>query len=167
MTDYFALFTLPRRPWLDREKLEEKYRELARATHPDQTTQPTMNFAEVNEAYRILRDPKSRLQHLLALEGKPPPASTAEIPSDLASLFMKIVPVLKKNDKEEIDTLSAEVSDRYGEAIEQLHQLSESWSENASSNVIAAEKLYRRFAFLTRWKNLLEEHRFSASPPIH
>lgn len=163
VTDYFALFALPRRPWLNGEKLEEQYRELARQTHPDQSTHATKDFAEVNEAYRILRDPKSRLRHLLALEGKPPSAATAEIPADLASLFMKIAPALKHNDKEQINTLSEEVSDRYGEAIEQLRRLSEGWSENASSNVIDAEKLYRRFAFLTRWKNLVEEHRFNTA----
>jgi molecular chaperone HscB len=160
VTDYFALFALPPRPWLDGEKLEERYRELARATHPDQSTQPAMNFAEVNEAYRILRDPKSRLQHLLALEGRPPTAATAEIPRDLTDLFLRIAPALTRNDKREIDGLSEELSLLYDGAIEQLYQINESWSKHPMTDV---ENLYRRFAFLTRWTKLVEEHRFNAA----
>jgi curved DNA-binding protein CbpA len=60
MTDYFALLGEARRAWLDPEKLKEKYFALNRATAAD---------AELNEAYRVLSDPKLRLHHLLTLEG--------------------------------------------------------------------------------------------------
>ena len=45
MTDYFALLDEARRPWLDPEKLKEKYFALSRVAAPD---------AELNEAYRVL-----------------------------------------------------------------------------------------------------------------
>jgi hypothetical protein len=60
MTDYFALFGEARRAWLDPEKLKEKYFALNRATAAD---------ADLNEAYRVLSDPKLRLHHLLTLDG--------------------------------------------------------------------------------------------------
>jgi molecular chaperone HscB len=161
--DYFALFAQPRRPWLNLEELEQKYRELARKTHPDQSAQPAGEFAEVNEAYQTLRDPKARLQHLLALEARPQLAATAEVPADLTDLFMKIAPALVNKKQEELDRLSKAVSDYYDNAIEQLHQLDKDWHTHASWSVSAAEKLCGRFAFLIRWKNLIEEHRFSIS----
>ena len=60
MTDYFALLGEARRAWLDPEKLRQKYFALSRAAAAD---------AELNEAFRVLSDPKLRLHHLLTLEG--------------------------------------------------------------------------------------------------
>ena len=60
MTDYFALFGEARRPWLDPAELKEKYFAFSRTAAPS---------AELNEAFRVLSDPKLRLQHLLTLEG--------------------------------------------------------------------------------------------------
>jgi curved DNA-binding protein CbpA len=161
VTDYFALFGQARRPSIELEKLEEKYHELARLAHPDQSAQPASHFAEINEGYRILRDPKSRLQHLLTLEGQPSSPSAAEVPAGLADLFMKIGRALARNDQDEIDAITKELNDHYAKALEQLQQLNTAWNKNAALNVI--DDLYRRFAFLTRWKDLLEEHRFNIS----
>ena len=160
MTDYFTLLAQPRRPWLDLEKLEERYRELARQTHPDQSGHGTNEFAEVNEAYRTLRDPKSRLQHLLALEEHSSAISATEVPADLADLFMKIASALIREDKNALDALNQELSECYDRAIEELHRLNQSWGENSLSDV---ENLYRRFAFVTRWKNLIKEKQFNAA----
>jgi curved DNA-binding protein CbpA len=165
VTDYFALLEQPRQPWIDLEKLEQKYYELARITHPDQSSKSRHHFAQVNEAYRTLRDPKLRLQHLLTLEGNPPSTSTAKVPPDLADLFMKIAPALANNDKKKIHALIEELSDSYEEGLEQLHRLNDSCSKHEQSGVNKAEDLYRRFAFLTRWRNLLQEHNFSNSFP--
>src|SRR5580693_3791360 len=63
MTDYFLLFDLPRRPRIDLDKLKEAYvRRTAR--HQEKKDDPVV----LNEAFRILADPVSRLGHLLALE---------------------------------------------------------------------------------------------------
>lgn len=167
MTDYFALFVQPRGPSIDLEALEQKYHELARAAHPDRSAQPANDFAEINEAYRILRDPKSRLQHLLTLEGRPPSASSAEVPSDLAKLFMKIAPAFARNEKDEIDAITEQLSDYYAMALDQLQRLNAAWSKDAGFNVTDAENLYRRFAFLTRWKDLLQEHRLNMAAECH
>ena len=89
MTDYFALFGEARRPWLDPENLKEKYRRLSRAAHPD---------AEVNEAVRVLSDPKLRLHHLLSLEGTDLAASRP-VPPSVADLFWQSGAVLRETDE--------------------------------------------------------------------
>ena len=60
MTDYFALFGEARRPWLEPAELKEKYFARSRTAAPS---------AELNEAFRVLSDPKLRLHHLLTLAG--------------------------------------------------------------------------------------------------
>jgi molecular chaperone HscB len=162
VTDYFALLGQPRRPWLDMEKLDEKYRELARTTHPDQAPgEEVATFTEVNKAYRTLRDPKLRLQHLLTLEGRPPSAAAGDIPADLVELFMNIAPALTSGDEERIKALSDALEKSLNEALHQLHALSDKW--NAASFLSEGEALYGRLSFLMRWRDILQERRLNMS----
>ncbi len=164
MTDYFGVLRQPRRLWLNLDELEENYRELARSTHPDETGgQEGTRFAEVNTAYRTLRDPKLRLHHLLTLEGKPPSPSTADIPAELIDLFMKIAPALRNSVQEEINGLNQQLTAAYNEALEHLNRLNGSWREHGLLPLNDAENLYHRLAFLSRWKDLLAEHQFDLS----
>lgn len=62
---------------LDREVLEEKYFELARKWHPDrfvsasesERSRAQRQAAQLNEAYRVLRDPLRRAEYLVFLGG--------------------------------------------------------------------------------------------------
>ena len=87
MTDHFALLGEARRPWLDPEKLKEKYHSLSRSVAPN---------AELNEAFRVLSDPKLRLHHFLKLEGadltagRPVPAAVAELFWNTGTLLREI-----------------------------------------------------------------------------
>jgi len=78
--DYFTLFGLPRRYRFDPatlDKLEAAYRALQRRVHPDRYAAAgeterrlaLQSAARVNEAYRALKDPVTRAQHLLSLQG--------------------------------------------------------------------------------------------------
>jgi hypothetical protein len=89
MTDYFALLGEARRPWLDPEKLKEKYFALARERPAD---------AELNEAFRVLSDPKLRLHHLLALEGADL-AAGRDVPAALAEFFWNTGTLLREVDR--------------------------------------------------------------------
>ena len=153
MTDYFALLGQPRKPWLDPEQLKQKYHELARQSHPDKN---------VNEAYRTLADAKSRLQHLLALEGVALSASSNEIPQELTDLFMAIAPALNKIDNpnvKSVDDLIARVTQLYDQALAELQRVDSRWRKQLPQ----LEKLYYRISYLTRWQTLLEERRFQLS----
>lgn len=70
--DPFAVFALTPTLDLDQARLEARYVELSRACHPDHHAGTGVDpvalltrAAEVNDAYRILRDPWQRAAHLI------------------------------------------------------------------------------------------------------
>jgi molecular chaperone HscB len=81
--DYFSFFGLPRRLVIDQGQLERRFRDLSRQFHPDYfyNASPSERLASLerssylNDAYRALRSPISRIEHLLAIEGLPPAKS--------------------------------------------------------------------------------------------
>jgi molecular chaperone HscB len=78
--DYFAFMGLPRRLNLETAELERRFRALSRQFHPDffYNATPAERRASLdrssylNDAYRMLRDPVTRLQYILQLEGLAP-----------------------------------------------------------------------------------------------
>jgi molecular chaperone HscB len=76
MNDYFEVFDLPRKLQVDLDALQGKFYQMSRQHHPDfhQLAAPEdqavalERSALVNRAYRTLRDPLSRLEHVIALE---------------------------------------------------------------------------------------------------
>jgi molecular chaperone HscB len=92
--DYFAFLGLPRRLVLDPAEIEKRFRDLSRKFHPDYyyNAAPADRLASLerssylNDAYRALKNPVSRIEHLLAIEGLPPAKSeegTAKVPPSL------------------------------------------------------------------------------------
>jgi molecular chaperone HscB len=77
--DYFAFFGLPRKLTIAQDDLEQRFRELSRKFHPDYyyNAPPAERLASLerssylNDAYRALRTPSTRIEHLLAIEGLP------------------------------------------------------------------------------------------------
>src|SRR5256885_11549940 len=75
--DYFSFLGLPRKLNLDSAEIEQRFRTLSRQFHPDYfyNATPTERRASLerssylNDAYRTLKDPISRLQYVLQLEG--------------------------------------------------------------------------------------------------
>ncbi len=113
MIDYFALLDEARRPWLDPERLKEKYFARNRAAPAD---------AELNEAFRVLSDPKLRLQHLLTLEGaqltagRPVPPSVAELFWNTGTVLREVDRLLLKKRGSEQRSLPRPLERRTGEA---------------------------------------------------
>jgi molecular chaperone HscB len=92
--DYFSFLGLPRQLVIDQAQLERRFRDLSRQFHPDYfyNAAPGERLASLerssylNDAYRALRNPISRIEHLLAIEGLPPAKSedgTAKVPPGL------------------------------------------------------------------------------------
>lgn len=98
MTDFFALFDEPRRPWLDLEALKKKFLARSAETHPDryhaasEAGKQVVNqrYAELNAAYNCLREPKLRLLHLLELETGARPKDVQRIPSGTMDLAIEV-----------------------------------------------------------------------------
>src|SRR5216684_3011451 len=75
--DHFSLFGLPRKLWIEMSALEKKFLELSWKLHPDKFVNAgaaeqelsLKTSSELNDAYRVLRDPVARVEYLLELEG--------------------------------------------------------------------------------------------------
>jgi molecular chaperone HscB len=76
-TDFFSFFDLPRKLNLDEAELERDFYALSRKLHPDVYSRASAReqawslekTSQLNDAYRTLRDPISRTEYLLLLEG--------------------------------------------------------------------------------------------------
>ena len=182
MTDYFVLLEQPRAPWLELPALKEAFHRKTLEQHPD--TKPTGaddQFALLNEAYQVLRDPKRRLQHLLELQGAAAAARQQTIPGDLQELFLQIGAgnqraksvleqmrtattalsrsILKPKAIEtlrEVQTLRGMIGDRMEGAEQELRQ-------TTSTQIDALSALHLKFAYLGRWAAQLDELAFQLS----
>ena len=75
--DYFAVFAVPRQLRVDVAALEKEFYARSRRLHPDRfASKPVAEqeaalaaSSELNDAYRTLKEPIARTQHLLSLEG--------------------------------------------------------------------------------------------------
>lgn len=75
--DYFQFFGLPRKLWIEMEPLEARFHQLSWKLHPDNFVRASESERELslerssqlNDAYRALRDPVSRVEYLLEIEG--------------------------------------------------------------------------------------------------
>lgn len=189
MTDYFALLGQPRGPWLDPAALKEAYHRQTLASHPDTAVPERENdFAELNEAYQVLADPKRRLHHLLSLENAAPLSANQAIPQELQELFLLIgaltqrakglqekirtasnalsrsllKPQIVELEKEASD-LRQKVRDLIDAANGQLRETNSAWQDDRPGQVVPLSNLYITFAYLGRWSAQLDELAFQLS----
>ena len=89
--DYFAFLGVPRRLNLDAVTLERRFRAISRECHPDFFYNATPaerracleRSSLLNDAYRALKHPISRIEYLLRLEGLPGGGAAATVPASL------------------------------------------------------------------------------------
>ena len=178
MTDYFALLGEVRRPWIDSNKLKQKYHRLTLQLHPDrgsrnQTSEETDSLAELNQAFRVLHDPKLRLQHLLMLENGAPVAARS-VPPALANLFWetgaslknldailekqsstsRLTQALGKSEIADAEMRTREILDQlrslYNDALDKVRRTDPLWLADPSAHVSTLVDLYDSFSYLSR-----------------
>jgi curved DNA-binding protein CbpA len=189
MTDYFALLGQRRAPWLDPAALKEAYHRQTLQSHPD-TAAPDggSDFAELNEAYQVLQDPKRRLHHLLSLENDAPLSANEAIPQELQDLFLLIGALTQRANalqekirtasnalsrsllKPQIVEVQKEVSDLRQNVRElndaanvQLRKINSEWENDCIGQTAPLSDLYFTFAYLGRWSAQLDELAFQLS----
>ena len=106
MSDYFAVFELPRKLQLDEEGLRRRFYELSRRHHPDfhqlagedEQAASLADSALINRAYRALRDPLARVEYLVALEGGQENSAPAKpaVPRNLLMEMMEVQEALEE-----------------------------------------------------------------------
>jgi curved DNA-binding protein CbpA len=183
--DFFVLLNQPRRPWLDPERLKQEYQRLTFAHHPDriEAADDPSEFADLTGAYRVLSNPKSRLQHLLNSEASAP--QTSEIPSGVAGLFMSTAELVRQIDqllqrrdgavsalaksmlRSELVAIQTraevalkELEGLYEMALTDLKQLDERWTNDRQRVVPELARLSQQFGYLERWIGQLREKQF-------
>ncbi len=142
-------------------------------------------FAEVNRAYQILSDPKERLLHLYEIEAGSRPKDVQRIPPGTMNLFIEIGKFCQKVDaffeKKSKAESALEKANLMGESLELQEELIaldrklETLKQQLDQDLIALdhdwrlgkkelnslENLYRRYSYLSRWRQQLEERRLS------
>jgi molecular chaperone HscB len=92
--DYFSFLGLPRRLNIGADDLDQRFRALSRQFHPDYFYNATPaerrasleRSSYVNDAYRTLRQPATRIEYLLKLEGlapKSPAEASRQVPAGM------------------------------------------------------------------------------------
>ena len=127
-SDAFGVFGIPRRFAIDPDELERRFRELSRQHHPDRfATAPAADRVRalrqataLNDAYRTLKVPTARAQHLLALAGMPI-GDKDEIPHDFLLEILEKRETLAEArvaaDQGTIDSLHREIAERATESL--------------------------------------------------
>jgi molecular chaperone HscB len=160
--DYFTFFGLPRQLVLDPKDLERRFRDLSRKFHPDfyynATPQERLASLErssyLNDAYRALKEPVARVEHLLAVEGLPSvtasgPGQAKVPPSLLEEVFALNEELDEIREQREsgadlqalrprLDAARAPIERKRDAHERELQALSERWDAQASAP--AAEK---------------------------
>ena len=182
MTDYFALLDQARSPWLDPDELKQAFHSKSRELHPDVADASDAAFAQVNEAYQVLQDPKRRIQHLLAVEGRPLGRDTS-VPADIAELFPIVADVTQRAEAlaQKLEAATTPLSrsllkpqllglqQRIAETLLRLAELRDAGERTlqqlsgrelkAESDWSQLQELYVRFSYLGRWITQLEDQR--------
>lgn len=155
--NYFEVFGLPKVLNLDLKALEKTFHELSRKYHPDYfTTAPAEErqsalqmTATLNDAYRTLRHPVRRVEHLLQIEGFKPDGS--KVPK---SFLMEIFEINEQLDevragsasKEQIAALRQDIGQRAAAFESQLQLAAREWdalSASGTSEVQRKQQLSR------------------------
>lgn len=177
MNDHFATLGQPRRPWLEAEELKEAFYRLSASLHPDVTgTGDAAQFAAMNAAYSVLRDPAARLRHLLELTSPAALAEGTAPPVELGDLFMAIAGLRRRLDdflarrnaatspltrallaaeesvlRRDLTAAQERIEAAESRATQELHVLDSRWNDSAAQSADELTRIYHRLAYLTRW----------------
>ncbi len=164
--DKFALLGLERRYDVDREELDRHYRDLSRKYHPDrfatapaaERTRSLLASTALNDAYRILKDPVRRAEHLLELGGQKLTERETVEPSFLMEI-MELREALAEADPQGRASLTADVRARWDAAMAAIAQLFAQHGELAEvKKQLIALRYYQRFLDETEAGNGPGEH---------
>jgi len=154
---HFALFDLQPSFRLDLEQLAARYRELARAVHPDRFADGSEReqrlaleqSASLNEAYQTLKNAPKRARYLLAISGhEVPQEATVHDPEFLMQQMQLREELEDLQDSADLDGV-AQFKRRVKVAQEQLNEsFASCWDDAAQRE--QAERLMRRMQFLDK-----------------
>jgi molecular chaperone HscB len=163
--DYFALFEMPRKLWIEMSALEQKFLQLSWKLHPDNfvnASEPERDLSlkrssELNDAYRALRDPIGRVEYLLGIEGarkegehkqQAPPELLEEV-FELNESLDELREAKASGDdlralKSQLQAAEKSFQEKLGEVDAQLQVAAREWDAAPTSDAATRKKIMAR-----------------------
>ncbi len=152
----FELFNVPQAFALDRQQLDERWKQLQREVHPDrhttadaQTQRQAMQWSvRINEAYQRLKDPLKRAAYLCELNGQAVDAeSNTSMPSDFLMQQMEWREKLEEADGvEQMEALADEVATKRRDMLAEMTKLADE-----EKNYVTLAQMVRAMMFVQRF----------------
>jgi curved DNA-binding protein CbpA len=185
----FALFELEPAPALDVAALKDRFARATAELHPDKFAQAPeaerlpaeARYAELNQAYQMLIDPRTRLLALYELTKGEKPADIQRIPPGTMDLFKEVGEMCRELDGflerkrattgrlEKAGLMSEELTlqdaltalrmklEQFGATVDaEIAALDSRW-RTGEKDLNALEAVYRKYSYLARWRQQLEE----------
>lgn len=163
LSNYFAYFpnTIPNGPPpqgsfdIDLKRLRAEYISAQRKSHPDVAgPNNQINSAELGVAYKILQDPVSRGEHILALQNANPlqeGAATLENEDLLMEIMMTREQVSEAESQVELDSVIAKNDKLWDEAVKEMGAALE------QGNTALAQSKLVELTYWTKIKRAIED----------
>lgn len=163
MMNHFELFGLAETYNVDLAELQQRYRKLQQALHPDRFASASerdkllavQRTAQLNDAYQSLRNPIARAEYLLSLRG-------VDMQHEQKTLQDPEFLMAQMEWRERLETLSGDdfvaMDAAYQELAAQTQELQQALEEDlsAAANESAAETV-RKLKFMAKLRQELEE----------
>jgi molecular chaperone HscB len=162
LLDKFAVLGLPRNYAQDLAKVGEAFRGLSRKLHPDRFARASPRerrfsleqTTQLNDAYRVVKDPVRRAEHLLELRGvKLAREERGEaLPLEFLEQAMedreKLLEAKMEGGPAAVEALAAGVRAKRDESMREIAQILEGPADSAAAHARAAELLSRLHYYL-------------------
>jgi molecular chaperone HscB len=163
--DYFSLFEMPRKLWIEMSSLEQKFLQLSWKLHPDNFVNATeqerelslKRSSELNDAYRTLRDPIARVEYLLGIEGaRKEGEQRQQAPPELLEEVFELnesLDELREGKasgadlaalKSRLETAEKSFQEKLGEIDSQLQTAAREWDAALGSDAATRKKIMAR-----------------------
>ena len=173
-TDYFSLFGLPRKLWIEMSSLEQNFLQLSWKLHPDNFMNASAeerelslkSSSELNDAYRTLKDPVARVEYLLAIggerkEGEKKQQAPPELLEEVFELNESLDELREAKAsggdltslKSRLEVAERDFQEKLTEVDEQLQGVAKEWdaAQDSTADSVAQKKLMARMnEFLNR-----------------
>jgi molecular chaperone HscB len=158
----FEALDLPRRMSLERKEIERRFREVSQKVHPDRFGRASPierrlaleHTTWVNDAYRVLREPRTRAEYLLELEGVK--VGHEEERSDDPELLMTMMELQERasaGDRGELEKLSSDMKAR----TKSLLAATEAWFDRREGSQDTAKRALDELRFVRRLEERIEQ----------
>jgi molecular chaperone HscB len=157
--NYFEFLDLPGNLSLDARDLEKRFYAMSRQLHPDvhsrkspaERQQAEESTAILNDAYRTLRDPITRAEYLLKLEGFDiGEQGTKDVPPELLEEVFELNMAIEEADSDQLESARQRFEGMRAGLDAELQQAFVQWDSTGQREVLSALRaLLNRRKYIT------------------